>query len=159
MKSNDKLKILFICTGNTCRSCIAEDIFRRKIDELGTKENFEVFSAGIFAFEGSGASEQAKEVVEKNGGDLSSHTSRQLKPDMIEKADYVFTMTISHKEGVLQMVPESSDKISSLKEFVGEGSGYLDIVDPFCKAIEVYEKTYKEIEKAIEELLGIITKN
>ncbi|UMZ75119.1 low molecular weight protein arginine phosphatase [Natranaerofaba carboxydovora] len=159
MKPNDKLNILFVCTGNTCRSCIAEDIFRRKIDELGIKENFKVFSAGIFAFEGSSASEQAKEVVEKNGGDLSSHASRQLKPDMIEKADYVFTMTLSHKEGVIQMMPEASDKIYTLKEFVEEESADLDIVDPFGKAIEIYEKTYKEIESAIEKLLELIIKN
>lgn len=137
------MKILFVCTGNTCRSPMAEAIFN------GVSEG--AFSRGIFA-DGSHATENAIKVMEEMNLDISEHVSTQLTREDIEEADLILTMTQSHKNMLLQIVPEEKDKIFT----IGEYSNGEDIVDPYGGDIEIYrrcaETLKEEIERIVEKL-------
>lgn len=109
------MKILFVCTGNTCRSPMAEHLFRNMAEK--EKLNVEVRSAGISAYIGSPASKKAVEAL-KEKGVQASHKSRPLNKEMIDWADLVLTMTESHKQLVINRFPKAVDKVFVLKEFV-----------------------------------------
>jgi protein arginine phosphatase len=141
------MKIFFVCTGNTCRSPMAEAIFAAK--EL---EGVSVKSAGLFAGT-SPLSANAKTVLEAQGIDFQ-HTSKQLQPEDLDWASLVLTMTNSHKNLLVQKSPGSSDKIFTLKEFV-EGSRE-DISDPFGGPLAAYENTFKELHRLLDQLADII---
>jgi protein arginine phosphatase len=135
-------RILFICTGNTCRSPMAEAILKNK--QLA---NVEVRSAGVYAMNGQGASGHAKTVLKENEIH-HQHCSKLLSVEDVDWATYILTMTASHKATVLQNFPNAYGKTYTLTEFGGEGE--QDIVDPYGGNIEIYRKTYKELEKMID---------
>ncbi|RLQ93503.1 low molecular weight protein arginine phosphatase [Falsibacillus albus] len=142
--------ILFICTGNTCRSPMAEAILRNK-----QNDQIEVRSAGVFAFDGSPASTNTKKVLEENN--IShSHTSSLLKEEDVKWATYIFTMTSGHKATVLNMFPQAGDKTFTLNEFV-DGKG-LDVADPYGGSVEIYRETFGELDKLIDKLLDKLNK-
>ncbi|WP_458411660.1 low molecular weight protein arginine phosphatase [Schinkia sp. CFF1] len=138
-------KILFICTGNTCRSPMAEAILKHK-----TNNRFEVKSAGIFAHDGSAASSHSIEVLKKQSIPIE-HKSKQLTTELVAWSDLILTMGNSHKEIIQQRYPKANDKVFSLKEFALNNKA--DIADPFGGTLEDYEQTFKEIEEAIHKLV------
>ncbi|MEH7180693.1 low molecular weight protein arginine phosphatase [Neobacillus vireti] len=142
-------RILFVCTGNTCRSPMAEAILKnKKID------GFEVKSAGIYAATGSEASAHAKKVLDDHQIE-HDHSSTLLDTESVRWANVILTMTASHKYAILQQYPETSDKVFTLKEFTGE-EFYVDVVDPFGGSLAIYQETYQELDqlitKAIEKI-------
>lgn len=140
------MNILFVCTGNTCRSPLAEAIF----NHLKTGDAF-ASSAGIFAFEGSEAAEHTIKVLEENKMKLD-HRSKPVEEEMIKEADYVFTMTKGHKDVLMEKFPGAADKIFTLKEYVLGPDGDLDILDPFGGDLDTYRATFKELKGLIEQL-------
>lgn len=144
-KGDEMIRVLFVCTGNTCRSPMAEAILRNKAGE-----EIEVKSAGIFAGDGSPASANTAQVLKEKGIECQ-HSSSFLTQEHIDWATYVLTMTSHHKQAILQSFPEAHDKVHTLKEFTN-GSG--EISDPFGGPVEIYRETYAELEPLIDEVLS-----
>jgi protein-tyrosine phosphatase len=112
-------------------------------------EQIEVKSAGIFAADGASMSEHAQTVLKEKNIPYD-HESRLLTKEDIDWADYIFTMTSNHKDYILQTYPEAANKTFSIKEYVlGRNE---DIIDPFGGPVELYRKTYKELEELISKL-------
>ena len=136
-----EMNILFVCTGNTCRSPMAEAILHSK-----KLPGVKVRSAGVFANPGSDASPQAKTVLSGKGIAFEHHSS-SLTEEHLEWATYILTMTENHKQTILFQYPHAKEKTFTLKEFVEESG---DIFDPYGGSVEMYEQTYKELKRLIE---------
>jgi protein arginine phosphatase len=139
------MNIYFICTGNTCRSPMAEAI----LTSLQIP-NVEVKSAGIYALEGGEISENAKSVLEAEQISMD-HRSKMVSKDDLEWADLILTMTSAHKELVLRSDPEVKAKIFTLKEYAAPYTS-KDISDPFGGDYHQYEQTFQELKQYINIL-------
>lgn len=139
------MNILFVCTGNTCRSPMAAAIMAKKAEERGIDVRIE--SAGIFANEGENASSEAIIVMMEYGIDLTGHHAQSINEELIEKSDLILTMTPAHKM-IFDNV--AGKKTYTLSEYAGiEG----DIEDPFGGDVEDYQIAAKQIELAVDKVL------
>jgi protein-tyrosine-phosphatase len=142
--------ILFVCTGNTCRSPLAEIVTRQALEERGW-DHVRVDSAGTSAVWGAPASEGSLYAAELSGLDLSGHRSQPLTYDLIENADIILGMTANHVAAVEAMGGE--EKVSLVTDFMeGSGSGEA-IRDPLGGPPEEYVEVYERISEAVGALL------
>lgn len=146
-------RILFVCTGNTCRSPIAEVLAREMIRARGWS-GVEVSSAGVFAQAGAPASEGAREAAARAGMDLSAHRSRQVDAQLLGECDLVLTMTRGHL-GSLGMMDLLQRPASTLAQFSDpEGArGHGDVSDPIGGPPEVYDATLSELRALVWQAL------
>jgi Protein-tyrosine-phosphatase len=152
----DNIKnILFVCTGNSCRSIMAEGLMRRALKELG-KENITVSSAGVSAIDGFQPTGETIEVMKRNGIDASDFISKSLTDEMIIGSDLILAMTAHHKSDIIEQVPEAAFKTYLLKEYGARdnscGQAGMDISDPIGKPMEVYERTLEEIKEEVDRI-------
>ena len=146
--------ILFICTGNICRSPMAEGIFRHV---MKGRRDIQVMSAGIGAMEGQAPSPYAVQAVKELGIDISKQRSRQLTAELVQEADYIFGMTHSHVDTVLLLYPYAAEKTFLLREFDDTLDIFeKDISDPIGGSYEVYRNTRDQIEQGIASLMRFI---
>ncbi|NLU10197.1 MAG: low molecular weight protein arginine phosphatase [Tepidanaerobacter acetatoxydans] len=148
-------KVVFVCTGNTCRSSMAEALFKKMLSDLGKHKEIEVFSCGIGAIEGQPASENAKKVMEMEGIDLEAHRAKPFTRDMLE-ADLILTMTQSHKDYIINRFPEAKGKVFTLGEFAGDN---MEISDPFGHGVEVYKMVAEEIKQKLRKVIERLENN
>ena len=145
-------KILFVCTGNTCRSSMAEALARALAEKRGGQAlDLEIFSAGVAAGTGEPASANAVKALLEDEINLSGHLARQLNQDLINEVNLILTMTRRHKDIILQYVPEAKGKVSLLWEYAyGQER---DISDPFGQPLEVYRQCARELRECIDKVL------
>ena len=142
--ADKKYRIMFVCTGNTCRSPMAEAALRMLLEKENTGP-FEVFSSGTWATSGYPATAYAREAVKMWNIDLSGHSSQQLTETLIEKADLILAMSPEHLKLILEMSPEATGKTYLFKNFpehdpVGEG-----VEDPIGQDLNKYNEVFLEI--------------
>lgn len=138
------MKLLFVCTGNTCRSPMAQGLAK-----LYFPSEVEVISAGINALEGVEASLNAVKVLQEKGIDISVHKAVRLTKDMIASADHVLTMTKSQKEYLSSNHPEFSEKIKCLGHM---SSPEKEVSDPWGGSITLYRRCAAEIAQQLETI-------
>jgi protein-tyrosine phosphatase len=137
------MKILFVCSGNTCRSCLAEALFNKYCDIEGITSE----SAGVAAIHDSKSTHNAVAVLKEFLDiDISQRKAVQLTEDIISHADLVLTMTNYIKDVVVHKFPHSKSLVYNLNEFVGVNG---DVVDPFGGDMFVYRKTLKQLNNGI----------
>jgi protein-tyrosine-phosphatase len=165
-----ELRVLFVCTGNTCRSPMAEGILRKMAEDKGAG-NLEVTSAGTHGLPNAPASLFAMHVAGERGVDLSGHRSRRLTPEMIEQADLILAMSPEHLDHIRRIEGTAGHKTYLLKAFPqedpasnkGPEGGVLSIEDPIGGSPEDYERSFREIEKEIKrifpKILDLLEKN
>ena len=145
------MNLLFVCTGNTCRSAMAEEAARILMRKMGIEGR--AASAGVYASEGMPASIGAQSAISMLGGDLEGHRATPLTPGHIDDADWVFCMSAQHKNAVLVMAPNARDKTHTLLGFSGKDG---DIADPFGGDDDVYVSCLAQIGEAVRRALEII---
>ena len=147
------MNILFICTGNTCRSPMAQAYFNSRAGQC--KKACSADSAGIAAFAGQPASVDALEIMkELYGIDMSDHSSKQVNEELIAKADLVLAMTETHKTVLRRAYPNAVDKIFTLAEYAGPASiSTHEVRDPYGMGMSAYKEAVKQITAMIDIII------
>lgn len=143
--------LLFVCSGNTCRSPMAAAIARKRLEARGWK-HVAVASAGIGAAAGAAAAENAVRVAAEHGLDLSTHRSAPVTPELAAWADLILGMTLGHLEGAARM--GGGDRAALVTDFLSGAGAGSPIEDPFGGGLPEYRVAYDQLAAAVDAVLA-----
>ncbi len=145
--------LLFVCTGNTCRSPMAEAIARHAIRERGWGE-VDIASAGVAAMPGAPASAEVAEVLDEEGIEAPAHQARELTPEAIEWADAIFVMAPRHRAAVEAMGGEN--KVALVTDYLPGDEAGRPVLDPIGGTVDIYRDARDQLHRAVDALLDRI---
>ncbi len=153
----EQLRILFVCSGNTCRSVMAQGLFQKMWREMGGAEEnqrnprVEAASAGTDAVEEMPASKNALTVLAEEGAKLPYHRAQTIKKDLIQEAAVILTMTGEQRRLILLRYPEAAGKTWTLGEYCGNDGD--DVPDPYGAGLEKYRETAQTIKMKLRQAI------
>ena len=148
--------ILFVCTGNSCRSVMAEYLLKSM---AGGRDNIEVLSAGTGVFLQTTASAETISILKEEGIDASQHLSQAIHTILLKKSDLIIVMTRNHRQQVLERVPEVEKRVYLLREFVNAPAGSqidLDVPDPIGQPHYAYKECYAIVKEAMHKIVELV---
>ncbi|MDK2971721.1 MAG: protein arginine phosphatase [Candidatus Sumerlaeota bacterium] len=151
-KRKKKRVIVFVCTGNTCRSPMALGLLQDYLDKNNYR-HIEVKTAGVMTIPGLLPTPEAVQVMESVEIDIRKHRSAPLSPEMLRKSDLVLGMTPFHVQFALRMSTDARGKTFLLKEYTKSDLKNYQITDPMGATLEVYKRVFREIKLAIDKLV------
>ncbi|MEU6094223.1 low molecular weight protein-tyrosine-phosphatase [Streptomyces sp. NPDC047079] len=151
-------RVCFVCTGNICRSPMAESVFRARVEEAGLGDLVEVDSAGTGGWhEGDGADPRTVAVLEENGYG-SDHTARQFQLSWFSRLDLVIALDSGHLKALRRLAPtpEDEDKVRLLRSYDPAAGEDLDVPDPYYGGMDGFEECLEMVEAASPGLLAAV---
>ncbi len=136
-------KLIFVCTGNTCRSPMAEVIYKN----LDKESDINVLSRGLVVLFGEPINPKAEVVLKKHDLDISNHISKGLRESEIDENTLILTMTEAHKRKISAALPDAKN-VYTIKEYAGENG---DVVDPYGGSLVEYEECYIELARLVKK--------
>jgi len=143
------MNVLFVCTGNTCRSPMCEGYLRSLCEKSG-RTDIHAASAGLSAHPGDPASLHAREVMRQYSADISGHAARGVDSSAVSQADLILAMTGSHLKNLRSAFPEAADKVRLLLEYADQPGA--DVPDPFGGSFQMYDSCFRKMKQAIDNL-------
>ncbi|WP_340377700.1 low molecular weight protein-tyrosine-phosphatase [Streptomyces sp. SS7] len=151
-------RVCFVCTGNICRSPMAESVFRTRVAEAGLDDVVEVDSAGTGDWhEGEGADPRTLSVLEEHGYALD-HTARMFRPSWFGRVDLVIALDAGHLKTLRRLAPTAQDaaKVRLLRAYDPAADGALDVPDPYYGGPDGFEECLRMVEAAADGLLAAV---
>jgi tRNA threonylcarbamoyl adenosine modification protein (Sua5/YciO/YrdC/YwlC family) len=145
--------IVFICTGNSCRSVMAMELLKKK---MAKRQDVNITAAGLAVLPGMGASFETRKLLEQEGIDVSKHRARQFTAEIAKRADLILVMQKVHEQKILHEYPFVKNRLYLLKEFAKIDDGDLEIYDPIGKSEEYYKLIFEVIKQAVDRVSQLI---
>lgn len=146
-------KVMFVCTGNICRSAMAHGYMQEKVNRAYDKNNYLISSCGIYAVTGEKSTNNAVLAMKDYNVNLENHRATNINDIDIENYDIILCMTMQHKRNVLELFPKLIGKVFTLKEYVNSNEVYKDIDDPWGLNLQVYKDCAKVIVENVDKLI------
>jgi len=143
--------ILFVCTGNICRSPFAEGLLKKLVQKKGV-DDIVADSAGLLALPGNSATGLAQKVAAEYDVDLSGHIAKSVREAILDRSDLILVMEKAHGESLLDAFPEADGKVFLIRHFAGFGSRNRGIADPYGLNYEAYRFCFLDIQDCVSRL-------